>query len=156
MQIDAQLFENSRYTSAFWEHQGQVQEERLYCGSVAAAVPLMPTSAKSLWTQLDPQKPLIGWLVPASTNFSIFPPTSTKPSQFQLKLHHLSTFSLVWNSNESACQARKIQAIQVNPLAAIPLSQAVAKTRQANPEERSHWSEGEHCHLLNTCRQQLQ
>lgn len=110
-----------------------------YCGSVAAAVILLPDSAVSVWIQLHPLKPLTGRI----------PPTSTKPLQYPLKLHHLSSkFPLLSNLNRSHHWSKWFEK-DCDPVFTSSSSSS-QKTKQAKPYERSHWSEGKHCHLLNT------
>ena len=53
----------------------------IQCTSRSGTVTLLPASAVSAWTQLDPDKPLIRWLVPASMNYSYL------SHKFPLNLH---------------------------------------------------------------------
>lgn len=131
--------------------QGEVREESLSCGSVAAQLNLPPTSAVSVWTQLDPTE-TTDWLtgfqhqwIPQlfSTDFKQTAPAGpSKNSLSKQQIFPCVKFKIgaTTGTSDSTCCGSTFTSSSNNKAG-------------ETPEERPCWSEGKHCHLLSVSPQ---
>ena len=133
----------------FKEH--KIQSASILRTARSGTVTLLPASAVSAWTQLDPDKPLIGWLVPASMNYSYL------LHKFPLNLHSFQKNSplrqiFTWvKFKQESLSCLRIQATTEKSNSTgydHTFTSTGKKKAGTTTEERSCWSEGKHCHLL--------